>query len=166
MQDGNGYAICISAVKSSPKNFWNGQWTSEWILRLIDNGIETAVLDEETPEQPPLSATLQGTQQIKVHYYEEGNVQLFTNSTILRPLEGGADYQAIFNTIIEEEDRFQGNLNSSYDSLSENTFKILRRALPITKSKLDWDKIFAYKLGASIGNRPSIQLPAFPFKKS
>jgi capping protein alpha len=140
--DSIGFAICISTSKSSPNNYWNGLWTSEWLLRFI-----------KTESDPNItSATLQGTFSIKVHYFEDGNVQLSTNTTVLRPIEDINDHDAIFQIIKEEESKFQSNLNRSYDILSEETFKSLRRALPITKSKLDWDKIFAYKLGASLGN--------------
>lgn len=40
-----------------------------------------------------------------------------------------------------EEGRYQASLNDTYAEMGEKTFKGLRRALPMTRSKLDWDKV-------------------------
>ena len=42
------------------------------------------------------------------------------------------------------EDDFQKALNDAYVELNENTFKELRRALPLTRHKIDWDKVCSY----------------------
>jgi capping protein alpha len=34
--------------------------------------------------------------------------------------------------------------------MGEKTFKALRRALPLTRQKLDWDKVVGYRLGAEL----------------
>lgn len=149
-----GLAICISAIRPSPNNYWNGQWISEWILNIIPNLSDDEADPGNNVSNPP-SATLQGTFSIKVHYFEAGNVQLFASTGSLVPLDDGTNVQEMFQAIAEEESKFQNNLNASYDSFSETTFKTLRRALPVTKSKLDWDKIFAYKLGTAFAIRSS-----------
>lgn len=40
-----------------------------------------------------------------------------------------------------EEGKYQASLNNSYQEMSEKTFKSLRRALPMTRQKLDWDRV-------------------------
>lgn len=40
-----------------------------------------------------------------------------------------------------EESKYQESLGDVYQEMGEKTFKALRRALPMTRSKLDWDKV-------------------------
>jgi capping protein alpha len=42
--------------------------------------------------------------------------------------------------IAQVEKDYQNAINQTYLELSEKTFKSLRRALPITKQKLDWNR--------------------------
>jgi len=47
----------------------------------------------------------------------------------------------IFALIEDEEGKYQTSLNGTYQEMGEKTFKGLRRALPLTRQKLDWDKV-------------------------
>jgi capping protein alpha len=46
----------------------------------------------------------------------------------------------ILALIEDEEGKYQTSLNDTYHEMGEKTFKGLRRALPMTRQKLDWDK--------------------------
>jgi len=43
--------------------------------------------------------------------------------------------------IADQEHAYQESLGDSYQEMGEKTFKGLRRALPLTRQKLDWDKV-------------------------
>lgn len=49
------------------------------------------------------------------------------------------------------EKKYQEELNRSFTSLSEGAFKALRRQLPVTRQKIEWDKVASYRLGQDIG---------------
>lgn len=79
-----------------------------------------------------------------VHYFEDGNVQLNARKTITADQELPSSYgvedqaAAIIAAIKKAEDQVQFALNESYAQVSENTFRKLRRQLPLTRSKVDW----------------------------
>lgn len=100
----------------------------------------------------PASNTLEGSLKVDVHYYEDGNVRLLTNkaSTATVP-SSGATGAAIAREISTGERKYQEELNRSFTSLSEGAFKALRRQLPVTRQKIEWDKVASYRLGQDIG---------------
>ncbi|KAI0693957.1 F-actin capping protein alpha subunit [Cytidiella melzeri] len=132
------YIIQVVANKYNPSNFWSGRWRSEYIV------------DFE-------ARTLQGKILVNVHYYEQGNVQLSTTHSLSLELPTGitsspdvSSASKIFALVKAEETKYQTSLNESYQDMGDKTFKGLRRALPMTRAKLDWDKVLGYKLGAEL----------------
>jgi capping protein (actin filament) muscle Z-line, alpha len=49
--------------------------------------------------------------------------------------------QVIAVAIKKYEQEYHAKLNERYTELSEKAFKAMRRQLPVTKQKLDWDKV-------------------------
>ncbi|CAG8646400.1 13637_t:CDS:2 [Cetraspora pellucida] len=125
---GETLTIAIVDNKYNPSNFWNGRWRSTWVIS-------------------PESGEIKGTIQVNVHYYEDGNVQLNSTKDIeitSSPVNSEdlvISATAYARSICKAENEFQTSLNESYVELSEHTFKGLRRALPLTRHKIDWDKV-------------------------
>jgi len=126
--------VAISASRFNSGNFVNGRWRSVWTIT------------------PGKQIELSGVIKVCVHYYEDGNVQLNTDFTKSLSAPSGTNIgDAVFKAIAKAEADFQTALEHSYNSMSENTFKALRRVLPVTKNKIDWDKIKAHKIGGELG---------------
>src|ERR1700730_14684702 len=67
-----------------------------------------------------------------------------TSSTTIPPAVLSAPPNSAASKILaligDEEGTYQTSLNDTYHEMGEKTFKGLRRALPLTRSKIDWDK--------------------------
>ncbi|KAK4549378.1 hypothetical protein LTR36_006375 [Oleoguttula mirabilis] len=124
-------ALLLVANKYSPQNFWNGRWRSTYILN-------------------PSSNSLTGTIKVDVHYYEDGNVRMSTSKKV-ELSSGGGSAEAVVREIAKAENKFQEELNRAFTTLAEGSFKGLRRQLPVTRQRVEWEKIGGYRLGQDIG---------------
>ncbi len=100
-------------------------------------------------------ASLSGELKCDVHYYEDGNVRLTTSKSILStPPSSSSSTLAIAieitKTIAATENTYQEELNRGFLKLSEGEFKGLRRQLPITRQKVEWEKIGGYRVSPSL----------------
>ncbi|KAI0164206.1 subunits of heterodimeric actin filament capping protein Capz [Xylariaceae sp. FL1272] len=124
-------AVVIVANKYSPNNFWNGRWRSLYIF-------------------DPTSSSLEGSLKVDVHYYEDGNVRMLTNKPVTGSVSSSTG-AGICKEIASIEKKYQEELNRGFSSLSEGAFKGLRRQLPVTRQKIEWDKLASYRIGNDIG---------------
>lgn len=85
-----------------------------------------------------------------MHYYEDGNVRLLTKKDVSLSAGSGSGADVI-RQIAQVEKKYQEDLNRAFGQLSEGAFKGLRRQLPITRQKIEWEKISGYRLGQDIG---------------
>ncbi|KAI8594120.1 F-actin-capping protein subunit alpha [Geranomyces variabilis] len=130
-------AIAIVGSKYNPNSFWNGRWRSQWSAPAAGGGEITGRLS------------------VNVHYYEDGNVQLAAEKdiTVVVP-EASGDPAAWAHTVVrlitKAEGEFQAALSEKLADLADTIFRTLRRALPITRNKINWDSIAAYKIGSEL----------------
>ena len=79
-----------------------------------------------------------------MHYYEDGNVRMSTSKSVDVPNASGAD--AVVREIAKAENKFQEELNRAFVQLAEGSFKGLRRQLPVTRQRVEWEKIGGYRV--------------------
>ncbi|KAI4279737.1 MAG: hypothetical protein LQ337_000017 [Flavoplaca oasis] len=126
-------ALLLVSNKYSPSNFWNGRYRSTYLFT-------------------PSSSTLSGNINVDVHYYEDGNVRLTTTKKIPEmkveaSLASSSSAAAeIMRKIAVVEKAYQEELNRGFGRLSEGEFKGLRRQLPVTRQKVEWEKIGGYRV--------------------
>lgn len=128
---------CFSTNAAELSNYWAGKWMSEWTLEVPMGGS---------------IGTLTGKVQLNVHYFEDGNVQL--DDKVVFQSELPASVQEVGGAFVKKvKDSEMGlvaKLEETYTSMSDNVLQGLRRRLPITKMKFDWDKVAVAKLAADL----------------
>lgn len=95
------------------------------------------------------SSALTGNIHVDVHYYEDGNVALNTTKPINISIPS-VSAESIISRIAAAERDYQEALNRAFVQTSEGVFKGLRRQLPITRQKVEWEKVGGYRLGQDI----------------
>lgn len=139
LEDGSKAIVaCIEDHQFQPKNYWNGRWRSIWTVSLSDDG-----------QQGDVSGLLR----VQVHYYEDGNVQLVSSKEIKETINIQSDDQFgkdLVRLMSESESEYQTALSENYQTMSDTTFKALRRLLPVTRTKVDWGKIVSYSIGKEL----------------
>lgn len=118
--------VVITGERINLKNFWSGKWTSSWALAVNDG-----------------NATLSGDIKIHVHYFEDGNLQMQTNKNVQANSFNYSNENALFDKVVaiiqEQEAALQQGLEEMYTNMNNETFRSMRRIMPVTRTKMDWN---------------------------
>jgi len=121
-------AIVLVANKYSLNNFWSGRWRSLYIFN-------------------PSGGSLSGSIKVDVHYFEDGNVRMLTTKPVSASVSSSSASD-IVRQIAQTERKYQEDLNRAFTNLNEGAFKGLRRQLPVTRQKVEWEKISGYRVSS------------------
>ena len=102
--------------------------------------------------------TVSGKIHVDVHYYEDGNVSLNTTKPVNISISS-LSAEAIVSRIATAERDYQETLNRAFVQMAEEAFKNLRRQLPITRQKVEWEKVGGYRLGQDISGGKGRRCP-------
>jgi capping protein (actin filament) muscle Z-line, alpha len=118
--------VLISAERLNLRNYWSGSWRNTF----------------EVVPGDAASATLTGKLKLYVHYFEDGNVQMHSEkefTTAISFADADSFGAAACDSISKFEDSIQGALEEMYVNMTTETFKDMRRVMPITKTKMNWN---------------------------
>ncbi|TGZ70968.1 hypothetical protein CRM22_002886 [Opisthorchis felineus] len=129
---------CI--VSQFRKHQSTGRWRSEWTIKIPDE---------------PIGGTfsVHGVIKVQTHLYEEGNVQLISSKEVdfsVTAPNAKAFANECVRHIKNDEIAYQTAVGDNFKTMSDTTFKALRRQLPVTRSKIDWNKIITYQIGGEL----------------
>lgn len=129
--EGNkGLTFIIIGEKLNDANYYNGKWLSIYQWNVEDNELTSII-------------------KVKIHYYEDGNVILNSNTSENLGKISNAD--KIIDSIIEFEKNYEIKILQKVNILNEEKFKNLRRLLPINRTKIQWGRAIGnYKLGQDV----------------
>uniref|UniRef100_A0AAV1TS71 F-actin-capping protein subunit alpha n=1 Tax=Peronospora matthiolae TaxID=2874970 RepID=A0AAV1TS71_9STRA len=133
---GTKLVVNLCTERVNLRNFWGGRWKSRWEVDLTaDPGV------------------VKGTIELHVHYFENGNLQLQSSKDVeaeITTQHPGSLGDAILRIMKEAEDDLQMNLEDMYINMSEETFKEMRRVMPVTQTKMEWS-LHAHRTAKDLG---------------
>ncbi|KAL7691800.1 putative F-actin-capping protein subunit alpha [Plasmopara halstedii] len=135
---GTKLVVNLCAERINLRNYWGGRWKSRWEVDL---------------SRTPL--LVNGNIELHVHYFENGNLQLQSSKSIEQEITSerpGGIGDAIVRVMKDAEDKLQLNLEDMYINMSEETFKEMRRVMPVTQTKMEWN-LHAHRTAKDLGRK-------------
>lgn len=123
--DNGSITVCISAKNVKLSAYWSGAWRSKFSIDVSKKG----------------EAVLTGSIKVNVHYFEDGNVQLHSESNKQAKIQvkDSADTaRAVVGAIDQIESQYQSSLEEIYVQMHSQQFKSMRRFYPVTGQPMNW----------------------------
>lgn len=132
--DNGDLRVIIIGQRANHDNFYTGQWKSSYFIS----------------EQLNVSGEIN----LDIHYFEDGNVRLKFNEQISGSNIDGSSASKIVNFINDQENQVLIKIVDQFNNLNQQSFKNLRRLLPVTRSKINWGSAIGnYRLGNDVVNK-------------
>ena len=142
----------------------NGRWRSVWTIREDGGQVEvTGILKVQVHYYEDGNVQLVSSKEIKetitksvgivavvswnalLLLYESGVILLAINSITNIILQSDEQLaKDLVSKMEKSETDYQSAISENYQTMSDTTFKALRRQLPVTRTKIDWNKIVSY----------------------
>lgn len=124
-KDGN-LIVSVAGERPNLRNFWSGKWLSTWSVSLSSG-----------------EASITGAIKVHAHYFEDGNVQLQTTKDIPKivfPFTEASELATqLVSHIDSTETDLQKGLEEMYGNMNEETFRAMRRVMPVKRTKMEWN---------------------------
>ena len=78
-------------------------------------------------------------------------MRLLTSKPVSLSASSSSSAAEVVKQIAGAERAYQEELNRGFQALSEGVFKSLRRQLPVTRQRVEWERVLGYKVGKEIG---------------
>ena len=126
--------IIIIGQRANHDNFYTGQWKSNYLISKNLN--------------------ISGEIKLDIHYFEDGNVRLKFIEEISDIKIDNSSSSKIVNFINDQENKVVIKIVDQFNNLNQQSFKNLRRLLPVTRSKINWGSAIGnYRLGSDVVNK-------------
>lgn len=130
--EGPDVHIIIIGQRVNNSNFYTGQFKSYYKVS---------------------GSSIKGSIKLDIHYYEEGNVRLNFKEDVDDQLP-----QLTASSIVNSINKFETDITlkiiQHFNKLNQESFKNLRRLLPVTRSKINWGRAIGnYRLGSDVVNK-------------
>ena len=83
---------------------------------------------------------MNGVVRINNHYFESGNIQFNLHKVFSNIPLKASDGPGICEEINRQESAYQQEIENMHETIKEGMFKKMRRFMPVTGAKFDWDK--------------------------
>ncbi len=84
-----------------------------------------------------------------MHYYEDGNVALNTSRKVSESDVGDSGAEVV-RKVAQIEKQYQEEVNRALVGMNEGSFRGLRRQLPVTRQRIEWEKVRGYSLSNNL----------------